>query len=214
MASMRIFLVLLLSVDVLCCSAQIDIVNRTVMRKDSSFAFNGEKNLFAIMGPQNVKWQLRANYTQIEGTDSAWLFNVEPNRLGADTFFLIRNGTVVLRKIFEVIPEPPFVLRWGVLKTDTATAPEIVANRRMIMSIPDRSDCPKCKIIRFDIGLASDQVSTQDKLIRIEGNMLTKTAANLISKLGHGDKVAFSSIRVVAGDGRVRELPGFTIVIK
>ena len=211
---MRFTLVLFLFFRMLDCCAQIDIINRTATRRDSNFAFEQERNLFAITGPQNARWLMKANHAQIERTDSPWLFNVEPARLGKDTFFLIRNGIVVLTKIFEVIPEPPFVLRWGVLKTDTATASEVIANRRMIMSIPGRSDCPRCKIIGFVIGLISDQVPAQNKMIKVDGNALTEEAAALISRLTHGDKVVFSRILLVAFDARVRELPGFTIVIR
>jgi hypothetical protein len=196
------------------CFAQIDIVNRTVTRRDSNFAFEKERNLFAITGPKNVKWQLRSIHAKIEPTDSAWLFDVEPSRLGADTFFLIRNGIVVLTKTFEVIPEPPFILRWGVLKTDTATAPEVIANRRMIMSIPGRSDCPSCNIFSFVISLISDQAPAHNKMIKVQGNVLTPEVANIISKLTHGDKIVFSNIILVAFDARLREMPGFTIVIR
>lgn len=57
-------------------------------------------------------------------------------------------------------------------------------------------------------------MAAQNKMIKVEGNALTEQAAALISRLTHGDKVVFSKILLVAFDARVRELPGFTIVIR
>jgi hypothetical protein len=207
-------LILFFSSAVLDCCAQVDFVNRTVVRRDSNFLFHGYPNVFAVTGPKSARWQLRSGYAQIERTDSLWLFKVESTRLGADTFSLIRDQKVVLTKIFQVIPEPPIVFRWGVLKSDTATSIEVIANRRMIMSIPGRTDCPKCKIVSFAITFISNQVPAQNKMIRMEGNVLSAEAASLISKLVRGDKIVFGDIRTFAFDGRGREFPGFTIVIR
>jgi hypothetical protein len=211
---MRLILFLFLSSAVLDCCAQVDFLNRTVARNDSNFVFQGDPNVFAVTGSKSAGWQLRSKYAQIERTDSPWLFKVESARLGPDTFSLIRDQKVVLTKIFMIVPEPPFVVRWGVLKSDTATSLEVISNRRMIMSIPGRTDCPRCKIFHFAIAFISDQVPAQNKMISMEGNVLSPEAANLISKLVHGDKIVFKEIRVVAFSARVREWPEFTIVIK
>ena len=211
---MRYILLLFLSFSALSCCAQIDIINRTVTRRDSSFVFANMQNLVVITGTQKATFELKANHAQIKHADSAWLFMVETSRLGEDTFFIIRNKTLILTKIFKVIPEPPIKVRWGILQKDTATITEVIANRRMIMWMPGCNYCPGCRVFGFNIGFTTDNLAAKNKAIRIEGSELTENAANLISKLGHGDKVNFSFIVVGAFDARLREYPPFTIVIK
>ena len=210
----RFILLLFLTFSALNCSAQIDMLNHTVMRMDSNFVFSEVRNIFTITGAKSVTWQLKARHAQIVHADSPWLFIVESSRLGADTFFLIQNAIIVLTKIFNVIPVPPIVVRWGVLKTDTATTIEVIANRRITVSIPGCNNCPTFRIFGFTIDFITDQLPASNKMIKVYSNMLSETAANLISKLSHGDKVVFSKILAEGADSRIRELPGFTIVIR
>lgn len=194
--------------------AQTDLINRTVQRRDSDFLCYGLPNIVEVTGVRNVDWQLRTRSAEVRPSDSPWLFSVEPLRWGRDTLSLSRNGKVVLVKIFEVIDVPNPKAHWGALKKDTATKAEIIANRNMILSIPGCNGNMGYRICSFNIKFITDQIAEAGKLVPIEGSRLTEGAAGLIAKLVHGDKIEFYSIRVVAKDDRIRELPPFTLVIR
>jgi len=210
---MRPILSLMLALAAMMCHAQVDLINRTVIRRDSSFIFEGMTNELVVTGTAARNWQLKARNAGIWPTDSSRVFAVRSYRIGADTFSLLQNGKVVLKKVFNVISSGNPVLRWGTLKTDTATTTEIIANKRMVMLLPGADHCP-CRIVSFEIGFITAQSIERTNISRIEGNVLTPEAAGQISKLIHGDKVVFGPVRVNAFDGRTREIPGFTIVIK
>lgn len=196
------------------CHGQTALINRTIQRKDSNLLFYGLPNILEVPGGRNTKWQLKARHMEVASTDSPWLFKVEPHRWGLDTFVLARNGKVALASIFEVIETPDPTAHWGVLKKDTATRAEIIANRTMTVSIPGCNDNLVFQVVGFDIKYITDQFPEADKNIRIEGRMLTEAAAGLIGRLIPGDKIVFSRIFVVGRGTRVREIPGFTIVIR
>jgi hypothetical protein len=196
------------------CHAQTTLLNRTSRRVDSNFVFSEVSNVFEVTSSKNVKWRLIAKHSEITATDSPWLFKVESSRLGPDTFFLSRNGTVIVTKIFNVIqPSPPYA-HWGVLKKDTATKEEVIANKRMIISLPECDNCVRFMVFGFTIKFITDQLPEYQKMINVQGYELTGEAASLIAKLAHGDKIVFDRILVEARDARVREMPGFTLVIK
>jgi len=211
---MRLILPFLLLLPALNCCAQIDLINRTMVRKDSNFVFTDLVNELVVTGTKNIHLQLKATHTRITPADSPRLFYIEADKPGTATFTLLQDGKAVLTKTFKIIPSPGLVLRWGALRTDTATAMEVIAHRRMIISLPGSTYCHDCSVRGFDIDLVTGQSSDRNRVIRIEGNTLTPEAASLISKLNHGDKIVFSRILTYAFSCRLREWPGFTIFIK
>jgi hypothetical protein len=69
-------------------------------------------------------------------------------------------------------------------------------------------------VFGFSIQFITEQFPEYQKTMKVRGHELTQEAANLMAKLTHGDKVVFDHILVEARDARIREIPGFTIVIK
>jgi hypothetical protein len=208
---------LILSLIIFTClhgNAQTNLLNRSSRRLDSKFVLKEVSNVFEVTGSKNAKWRLTAKYAKITATDSPWLFKVESFRLGADTFFLSRNGTIMLTKIFYVIPISPPYAHWGVLKKNTATKEEVIAYRRMVVSLRECDNCVYFKVFDFSIQFITDQFPEYQKTIKVQGHELNQEAASLIAKLIHGDKVVFDHILVEARDARIREIPGFAIVIK
>jgi len=113
----------------------------------------------------------------------------------------------------EMTPSQPFA-HWGALKKDTASKEEVIANRRMMVSVRGSDSCLRFIIFGFSIKFITDQFQEYQKEIRLQGYELTEAAASMIAKLTHGDKLVFDKILVEARDARVREISGFTIVIK
>ena len=212
-----LYIRLIVSLMIISClrsHAQTNLLNRTSRRTDSNFVYREVSNVFGVTGGKNVKWHLIAKHSDVAATDSPWLFKVVSSRPGADTFFLSRNGTVILTKIFYVISLSPPYVHWGVLKKDTATKEEVIANRRMIVSLRECDSCLHFTVFAFSIKFITDQFPEYQKMIKVQGDELTGDAVSLIGKLTHGDKVVFDRILVEAHYSRIREMPGFTIFIK
>ena len=190
--------------------AQIDLMNRTSQRTDSSFIFVGVRNQLEITAGQGTGWQLKARNAVVSVTDSPRLFIVEPDRPGLDTLQLVQKGKVVVTKVFFAKWLTYLAPRWGALTTYTATVPEVIANKRMTIFVRDCNCGGEWRIFRYRMTFLSNQPL---KEIRIGGTTLTAEAIAVIQRLRPGDKIVFDEILVTGRNCRIRELPPFTIII-
>jgi hypothetical protein len=194
--------------------AQSDLINRTVLRRDSNFLFRDEYNELVIVPYTPGKWQLTARFADVQKTDSPWLFIVQTMQKGTDTLRLLRNGVTVAQKLFRVIETPDLVLRLGVIRKDSATVSEVLANKKIVGFVPG-CDCKwGIRIICFELELITNVFPGWKKAHKIDGNMLTPETTELIRQLKSGDKIIFKELRVITRNSRVRVHPGFTITIR
>ena len=190
--------------------AQIDLVNRTSQRTDSSFIFIGVRNHLEITGGQGATGQLKARNAVVSLSDSPRLFIVEPDKPGPDTLQVIEKGRVVVTKVFISKWLTYLASRWGALTKYTATIPEVIANKRMTLFVRDCNCAAEWRIVGYRMTFVSNQPMNE---IRINGAALPAEAIPVIQGLRPGDKIVFNEILVVCRTCRVRELPPFTITI-
>lgn len=190
--------------------AQIDLINQTSQRRDSSFLFQEVENHLEVTGGPGTGWKLKARNATVSATDSPRLFTLETSRLGQDTLELLQKGKVVLSKVFQVINIQNPVAHWGALTRNTASVPEVIANKRMTVFVPGCNCAGEWHIVSFSMNFVTDQ---QPPPIHIEGTILTPEAIRVIQRLRPGDKIIFNEIYAVCRTCRVREWPPFTITI-
>jgi hypothetical protein len=207
---MRLILLSFLTLTIWQTHAQIDLVNRLSQRTDSNFMFKDDPNQLEVIASQSSGWQLKTRSAQISVTDSPRLWIVEPGRIGPDTLQLLQKGKIVLTKIFQVIYRDNPVARWGALSKNTATVPEVIANRRMTLFVAGCNCNGLFRIVSYRMSFVGNQLTDA---INIDGTILTAQAIQMIQKLRPGDKIIFEEIHVVGRSDRVRELPPFTITI-
>ena len=103
--------------------------------------------------------------------------------------------------------------RLGNITTGSATVPEVIANRSIIIFIPGYKDL-HCVAVDFELDLVADQIPDWQKITRNQGASLTPESIALIRHLRAGNKITFNEIRVKCRNCRIRTLPPFTLTIK
>lgn len=177
--------------------AQINLTNIDLADSTKPVVYQGIENRIKLTGVTfNNYTELRTSQGAIKLSEKERnQFYLYSNRIGFDTVSLIRNGKVILQKIFEVrrFPEPVLTLR-GSVKTDY-TVQQLVA-----MSNPKlKVILPNClykgisfEVIKFRIDIYN---STGELIFSANenGSILKEHILTIINTLSPGSKITFDA---------------------
>lgn len=192
---------------------QISFINKTAISGDSMVLIQGIENQIEIIHPP-VKFQLKSKFFTTTLTKNPNTFLIFPNKLGVDTLFLLQKNNVLLAKAFFIVQPAEVKAQWGAITSLTTSVAEIIANKGMVMLIPNCHCAPRATIGFFKIKIYSRGVSEQNNLFLVAGNLLPNEAVIQIKHLIKGDKIVFFDIQTKDFDSQPRRLLPFSLTIK
>ena len=212
---MRSFFLLLITLsEFYSGTAQVDLINKTVALRDSNVILEGIVNVFEIKNQGTASYQVTAKLSKVEKGSSVNEYNVRTELSGDDTFYVMQNKKIVLKKVFRVIPLPAMQAQWGVIKDSVATVAEIIANNRMFALIPGCRCFSRHAIASFRINFISNIIGNADRKISVTGNALDQKAIGIIKQLKAKDEIIFEDIITIDVDSSPKQLRPFSITIK
>lgn len=189
--------------------AQIDLINMSLMNKDSNVAYIGIENEIQIQGAGNKNYFLRGSAeSKIEKVDQL-RFLLSPKAPGIDTLYVVTGGRMVSSKVFRYEKCPDMVARLGGLQKNVASREEIIAQRGLIVYAGNYNTSRI--ILSFLLHVSGKEVETN---LGINGNMMTSEAISVVRQLKKGDTITFDSIKASCASGRTITLHPFSITIK
>jgi hypothetical protein len=192
--------------------SQVDIINKTLIVQDSSVLYIGIANAIQIVNTKNPFFEIRSASGRLRSTGNPFIFELRPAGPGSDTVYLFDGNEVLLKKAFKAVYLPPIEAKLGTLRKEEATQEEIYINGWLVLTIPNCTCKTSFEVSSFEIEFDGEDVN--EEIMKIEGDRVTTKARKIIKNLKSGDVVYFDNIKAKNDDGRVIDVPGFSITVK
>ena len=192
--------------------SQVDIINKTLVVQDSSVLYIGIANAIQIINTKNPFFEIRSASGRLRSTGNPFIFELRPSGPGPDTVYLFDGNEVMFKKGFRAVYLPPIEAKLGTLRKEEATQEEIYINGWLVLTIPNCTCKTSFVVSSFEIEFDGEDVD--EEVLKIEGDRVTTKARKIIKNLKSGDVVYFDNIKAKNDDGRVIDVPGFSITVK
>ena len=104
--------------------------------------------------------------------------------------------------------------RMGVIRRDTASTEEIIANRGLRVELKGYPKDYKFRFEGFTVTFIDRYQDSIAKSAPAENQFLNPEQIKYLRKLNGNGKIIFQDIRVIGSEGKTRELSSFSLVVK
>ena len=175
--------------------------------------YRGIDNWLKIAGPAGKISLVSKNGSKISAHENNE-FMVTPPDIKSEILSVYSGTKLLMKKSFSIDTMTMFTFQLGNIQSDTASKAEVLANRGVRAFVKKSLYNLPCRIICFTTTFLGPNSDTLMAPINVEGNMLSKEQESIIRELRRNSKIIFDAIRVMTPNSRIREWPGFTLVIR
>jgi hypothetical protein len=205
-------------------SAQVSIVNRSLVDSSLNVAYLGLENAIELIGLKNNKEPILFSTTNGTITDLGQnRYLLRPFRPGECTVNFQTKKQKLAAKTFKADTLGEMIVRLAGVKdpgsTGTrdsyATVQQIVSSPFLVVEVPGTFYKHKCQVTSFVLSM--DGVGFEDSDIQEEiiGYLIPERIVDFIkNRLRKGNVISFENIYCTCADGSRRKLQPFTIMIK
>jgi hypothetical protein len=194
--------------------SQTAIKNTSLVNKDSSVLFLNSENVLQVSGSaENISVISKAG-NEINSYYGKNKFVIRPKVFKNDTLIVLSDKKIILKKIFAIDSTGDPIVRLGNIKKDTVSLGEVLANRRLIVKCSNTLYNFPITVFWFKITCVKPNGFVACSDVKARGNIISPEQETCIRTLTPKSKITFEEIAVGGPDSRIRELPGFTLIIK
>ena len=194
-------------------SGQIKLVNLTLTKPDSNILFLDIENRLKVFNAGSERFSLQSDNGQISTLpDNEFLLT--PSVFKQTVVRLYQGKKLVSEKKYKIDSLKHFKVRLGSIKSDSASVPEILANKGLRVINGNELFLTQFIVISFQAVGVSLQGDTLFHPTTADGHFLSDEQVYSIKRLTRTDRLTFQRL-VIGGPGtKSRTLNPFTIIIR